>query len=152
MPCSRLPFQCAESNGRQPGDPGVLRGVARCVAQKARTRNFASPTFVGFAFSTFVIWAELRDSMPHSSTAADRQVPIKADSASPMTAGNHPFAEWWRSKPTYRHGEKLLRNRLTAVTWSGHRSLGGFRPALSVRSCQTDSGEHEKPNTEQLGS
>ena len=34
----------------QPGDLGVLRGVAECVAEEARTRGFASLTFASFAF------------------------------------------------------------------------------------------------------
>jgi len=34
----------------QPGDLGVLRGVAECVAREARTRGFASLTLVRFAF------------------------------------------------------------------------------------------------------
>jgi hypothetical protein len=35
---------------RQPGDLGVLRGVAECVAEEARTRGIASLTLVRFAF------------------------------------------------------------------------------------------------------
>ncbi len=35
---------------RQPGDLGVLRGVAEGVAEEARTRGFASPALAGFAF------------------------------------------------------------------------------------------------------
>jgi hypothetical protein len=34
----------------QPGDLGVLRGVAECVAEEARTLGFASLTLVRFAF------------------------------------------------------------------------------------------------------
>jgi hypothetical protein len=34
----------------RPGDLGVLRGVAEGVAKEARTRGFASQTFVRFAF------------------------------------------------------------------------------------------------------
>ena len=34
----------------QPGDLGVLRGVAEGVAEEARTRGFASPALAGFAF------------------------------------------------------------------------------------------------------
>jgi hypothetical protein len=34
----------------QPGDLGVFRGVAECVAEEARTRGFASLTLVSFAF------------------------------------------------------------------------------------------------------
>jgi len=37
-------------NERQPGDLGVLRGVAECVAEEARTRGFASLALVRFAF------------------------------------------------------------------------------------------------------
>jgi len=36
-------------NQGQPGDLGVLRGVARGVAEEARTRGFASPAFASFA-------------------------------------------------------------------------------------------------------
>ncbi len=35
---------------RQPGDLGVLRGVAGGVAKEARTRGFASLAFARFAF------------------------------------------------------------------------------------------------------
>ncbi len=35
---------------RQPGDLGVLRGVAGGVAEEARTRGFPSPSFGGFGF------------------------------------------------------------------------------------------------------
>jgi hypothetical protein len=35
---------------RQPGDLGVLRGVAGGVAEEARTRGFASQALAGFAF------------------------------------------------------------------------------------------------------
>jgi hypothetical protein len=34
----------------QPGDLGVLRGVAEGVAEEARTRGFASLAFARFAF------------------------------------------------------------------------------------------------------
>jgi hypothetical protein len=34
---------------QQPGDLGVLHGVAENVAEEARTRGFASMTFVRFA-------------------------------------------------------------------------------------------------------
>ena len=37
---------------RQPGDLGVLRGVADGVAEEARTRGFAPLTLVRFAFVT----------------------------------------------------------------------------------------------------
>jgi len=37
-------------NPRQPGDLGVLRGVAECVAEEARTRGFASLALARFAF------------------------------------------------------------------------------------------------------
>jgi hypothetical protein len=41
---------------RQPGDLGVLRGVAGGVAEEARTRGFASLTLVRFAFIVGIVF------------------------------------------------------------------------------------------------
>jgi hypothetical protein len=35
---------------RQPGDLGILRGAAECVAEEAKTRGFASLALARFAF------------------------------------------------------------------------------------------------------
>jgi hypothetical protein len=43
-------FDQPNNLGRQPGDLGVLRGVAEGVAKEARTRGFASLAFAKFAF------------------------------------------------------------------------------------------------------
>ena len=46
-----LPLESASGPDlRQPGDLGVLRGVAGGVAEEARTRGFASQALAGFAF------------------------------------------------------------------------------------------------------
>ena len=45
----------SRSERRQPGDLGVLRGVAEGVAEEARTRGFASLTLVRFAFVQLIM-------------------------------------------------------------------------------------------------
>ena len=57
---NRLMIVLSESAGgsRQPGILGVLRGVAECVAEEARTRGFASLAFARFAIDTLIMWAE----------------------------------------------------------------------------------------------
>jgi len=42
---------------RQPGDLGVLRGVIYGFSEEARTRGFASLTFVSFAFVDYLVSA-----------------------------------------------------------------------------------------------
>ncbi len=39
-----------KGSAQQPGDLGVLRGVAGGVAEEARIRGFPSPSFGGFGF------------------------------------------------------------------------------------------------------
>jgi len=48
---------------RQPGDLGVLRGVAERVAKEARIRGFASLPFDRFALNSFFLRVKLGDSM-----------------------------------------------------------------------------------------
>lgn len=62
---NRLMIILSESAGgsRQPGDLGVLEGVAEGVWEEARTRGFASPALAGFAFDEIIMNGLLRRSI-----------------------------------------------------------------------------------------
>jgi hypothetical protein len=56
--------RCGVQLARQPGDLGVLREVILGFSQEARTRGFASLSFLRFAFvAKFWWWRRRRESM-----------------------------------------------------------------------------------------
>ncbi len=65
-----------KGSAQQPGDLGVLRGVAGGVAEEARIRGFLSPSLGGFGF----ICVDIAPSI-----VAGRQI----GSRSPMSASGH---------------------------------------------------------------